>query len=496
MLTSRGAKCSLQKLNGVARCRKLIKMSNSGGRTQFSVFNSDIKTSLRGVLERLFFVKKNGTFTTTKWPSKVVVHERLMEYKHGIIKRIAKGRKRVQQQTIVAMYTGSKRRVYENAAKSLNLRPVCKADSYLQTFIKIEKTDFTHKSDPVPRIIQPRHPRYHLELARYLKPIEHDIYLAIDDLFNDKVVAKGKNAVERGRMLKSAWDKFKDPVAIAADAKRFDQHVSDPMLAWEHSIYKQIFKSKHLHTLLSWQRDNRGFCNTNDGTIVYTIKGCRMSGDINTALGNVIIMCGMFYSYLQNKPYSRFINDGDDCVLLVERDTLDQFDDLVDYFEELGFTMELDEPVDMLEHVDFCQCRPVQFKEGYRMIRNFEPCLTKDLHTTKSIDSPRAMMTQLKSISMCGLSIASDCPVYGSFYSRMLRENDEGKVDANPEKDGKFWLSQRMPKLTTQVLPVTRSSFAIAFGISPKEQLALEEVYSQVEYPYVKCVPFSTAGFD
>lgn len=482
-------------MNGCGRRRKLIKLSNAGGVTEFSVFNTDVKTTTRGVLERLFFVKKGGEFRPTRWPKKTFVFGALADFKHAVAKIVGR-HYQVQPQTIVAMYTGAKRTIYYNAMKSLEIYPLSRKDSYLQTFVKVEKTDFTHKEDPVPRIIQPRHPRYHLELARYLKPIEHDIYLAIDKIFGYNVVAKGKNAIERGSMISQSWNEFKDPVAIAADAKRFDQHVSEPMLCWEHSVYNLIFKSKHLRQLLVWQRTNKGYVNCEDGWLRYEMNGCRMSGDINTALGNVLIMCAMFHSYLSTKPKSRYINDGDDCVLIVERRDLPQFDDLVEKFDRFGFTMELDAPVSMLERIDFCQCRPVYFPTGYRMVRNFEPCLTKDLHTTKSIRNESELRTQLKSISLCGLSIAKDCPIYGAFYLRMLKQNVDANVDKNPERDGKFWLSQRMPKLKSKIHPLTRASFYLAFGIPPVEQYALERVFRKVQYDFKKVESFSVRGFD
>lgn len=493
VLVGRGAKCTVVRKNGCGRRRILCKMSNAGGITDFKVFNSDIKTSMKGLLERLFFVKKSGQFVTTHWPSTQYVTDELKEFSDAIVKFVGR-RYPASKQAIVSMYTGAKRTIYENASKSLDLKPVCRRDSYLQTFIKVEKTDFTAKKEPSPRVIQPRNPRYHLQVARYLKPIEKHVYLAINFVFGYNVVAKGMNAIERGRLIQEAWDDFADPVAIAADAKRFDQHVSLPMLSWEHEIYNQIFKDKKLRMLLNWQKHNKGFVNCEDGTAYYEINGCRMSGDINTALGNVIIMCAMFHHFLKDKPKARYINDGDDCILIVEKSHLHQFDDLVEKFAKFGFTMELDEPVTMIERIDFCQCRPVYFPDGYRMIRNLQPCLTKDLHTTKSIRTESDLRTQLKSISQCGLSIASDCPIYGSFYTNMFRINDSGKIDKNPEKDGKFWLSQRMPKLGTEIDYRTRASFCIAFGISPVEQRLLETKVGNFQYPFTKVEPHSNLG--
>lgn len=66
-------------------------------------------------------------------------------------------------------------------------------------------------------------------------------------------------------------------------------------LKWEHSIYNAMFRSDELAELLGWQLTNKGFARTTDGLIKYEVKGCRMSGDMNTALGNCMIMCALVY---------------------------------------------------------------------------------------------------------------------------------------------------------------------------------------------------------
>jgi hypothetical protein len=467
-------------------------MSNEAGSTKFAVFNTDLDNTLTGILERLFFVcNKDGTFSPTHQPKPALVFGRLHNFKRALVKRVGR-RRPIKMDDVPNYYKGNKRNVYLKALQSLHFKPLARKDSYLNTFVKVEKTDWTVKRRPVPRIIQPRNPRYHLQLARYLKPIEHDIYSAINGIFGYQVVAKGKNAIQRGRMIHEAWTSFKNPVAIAADAKRFDQHVSSTMLSWEHSVYQSIFNNKSgqfLHKLLTWQKKNVGFANTEEGQIKYSINGCRMSGDINTSLGNVIIMCGMFYSWLSTKTgKARFINDGDDCVLIVEEEDLHQYGDLVEYFHDFGFTMELDEPVRKIEHINFCQCKPIIFPSGCRMVRNFEPCLSKDLHTTKCIRTEGQLRTQLRSVAECGLSIASDVPVFGPFYTNMLQQNLSGKIDLNPEIDGKFWLAQNMPKLDSKIHDITRASFYTAFGITPQFQIELERLYSAIPYPYERTI--------
>ena len=119
------------------------------------------------------------------------------------------------------------------AVESLKVSPIEEKDSYLNAFVKCEKINRTAKLDPAPRIIQPRKPRFNVCLGRYIKPIEHAIYRAIDKVFGSPTVVKGMNATERGLLLARKWARFSDPVAIGIDAKRFDQHVSELYRDWE-----------------------------------------------------------------------------------------------------------------------------------------------------------------------------------------------------------------------------------------------------------------------
>lgn len=112
-------------------------------------------------------------------------------------------------------------------------------DSDISAFVKAEKINLTEKPDPAPRIIQPRDPRYNVEVGCYLKHTEKIMMKAIDQLFNPdsdiQTVFKGLTADQSGRMMRRKWLKFRDPVALGLDASRFDQHVSRQALEWEHA---------------------------------------------------------------------------------------------------------------------------------------------------------------------------------------------------------------------------------------------------------------------
>lgn len=88
--------------------------------------------------------------------------------------------------------------MYEQAVASLRDVPVNRGDAMLKTFVKAEKINFTAKPDPAPRIIQPRSPRYNVELGRYVKVVEKHLYKAVARVFHEVTICKGLNAHDRG----------------------------------------------------------------------------------------------------------------------------------------------------------------------------------------------------------------------------------------------------------------------------------------------------------
>jgi hypothetical protein len=363
-------------------------------------------------------------------------------------------------------------------------RPIQRKDSYLSTFVKAEKINFSAKPDPAPRVIQPRNPRYNVELGVYLKPIEHELYKCIGEVFGGPVVVKGLNAQQRGRLISSKWSKFQHPVAIGLDAKRFDQHTSKQALRWEHSVYLNIYKNDPvLAKLLSWQINNRGFGRCQDGDIFYRTVGSRMSGDMNTALGNVLIMCGLMWTYMRTLGVKyEFVNDGDDCILMVEARDEHRLATLVPWFREMGYVMEREPSVSCLERVDFCQARPVFDGTEYRMVRVPKSTLSKDLVNIKlnmgSIHARKQWESACTAIGECGAALAGDMPVFWKFYQMLSRASEEGrKPDWGNDLPGMFFLSLGMDRKCSEPTPETRFSFWKAFDITPDEQVALESFY-------------------
>jgi hypothetical protein len=80
--------------------------------------------------------------------------------------------------------------VYQRAVDSLRSEPVRRDDARIKPFVKAEKINVSKKPDPCPRLIQPRSPRYNVEVGVYLKPLERLVYRAIAKVWGGQTVLK------------------------------------------------------------------------------------------------------------------------------------------------------------------------------------------------------------------------------------------------------------------------------------------------------------------
>jgi hypothetical protein len=317
--------------------------------------NNSIANLIRGVGERVLYTDKK--LTPCIKPKSGIFGVRCESYLRTVASCIGR-QSPVTRQQFVEYYKGRRRTLYQQAADGLVLKPVRPQDSHLSTFVKAEKLNFSIKHDPAPRVIQPRNPRYNVELGRYLLPLEHKVYDAIDELFFSPTIMSKYNAFQQASILKEKWDSFYNPICIGLDASRFDQHVSVEALKFEHSLYTKIFgKDKSLMQLLSWQLDKHGFARANDGKFRYRRHGSRMSGDMNTSLGNKFLMCLMAKAYIDTKNFKiAFVNNGDDCLMFLERKNESKLADLKPYFADFGFKIVCEPAVSVFEQIEFCQC--------------------------------------------------------------------------------------------------------------------------------------------
>lgn len=451
--------------------RKALALPGLGLGVQFGVHNQSLRNVLRGLVERVFKVVKNGKLVS---PPKPVanVFDKLSGFRARLLRVVGSCRPWTMEQFICS-YKGAKQHTVRAAAEDVLRHPAVRRDAKLKTFVKAEKLNLSSKPDPAPRVIQPRDVRYNCEVGPYLKAHEHTIYRGIAKIWGGPTVMKGFNSVDTAKHMREMWDSIHDPCGIGLDASRFDQHVSEEALRWEHSVYNGMFKSKRLAELLTWQINNVGTSYTPEGRVTYKVKGCRMSGDMNTSLGNCLIMCGMVWELCQQLGCpARLANNGDDCMLIVPRSWEQRVrDKIASWFLDFGFTMKVEDTVYEFEQIEFCQTRPVFASNRWVMTRDYRVVMDKDTFCLHPDNMPYERW--LRGVGTAGLALASGVPVLQTFYTQLVAlGGGQGELI-----DGSG-MSYMAKGLTPDASPITteaRVSFYKAFGMPPWVQEAYEE---------------------
>jgi hypothetical protein len=399
-------------------------------------------------------------------------------------------------QDVLSGYSGRKAKRYCNAYESLLQYPVNDTDAELTAFLKAEKINLSAKPDPAPRLIQFPNPRYSLELMTYLKYNEKNFMKAIDSVWGEKVVMSGLNCEELGSEMKRKWDMFDDVVAVPLDFSRFDQHCSSDALQYEFEYYMAAFPGdEYLQWLLSFQKFPKGTAVAGDGAIKYSCpQGGRGSGQINTSMGNKIIVCSLMWEYFHEVGLNASLaNMGDDCTIFLNKCQLPLLNaTLKRWWLNVGYNAVVEDVCKELEHVEFCQSHPIEVEGRWMMVRSPLKSLTKDCLTLQSTETAAQIGASYMAISTCGRIINSGVPISFALhnclynaskkYSKMVEISDEFMF-----KNVEYGNYERMKGLKYKrrnIADSTRLSYYKAFGITPDIQILLEDYYSQLDLDF------------
>lgn len=448
---------------------------------QVGFHNPSYKNVVRALEERVFRVKSGAGFVKPPQPIKGAL--RMRRFAKSYLSHVGTVHRSTYEE-VVNCYKSGKKVLYRRAAESLLVTPISAYDAKVTAFVKVEKFDRSLKSDPCPRLIQPRSKRYNVELGTYLRLNEKFLTSCIDKVFGEKTVLSGIDSFEVGRNIHMKWKKYMNPCAIGVDASRFDQHTSISALKFEHGIWNSIFRCPNLKRILGYQLYNKGIAFTDEGKAVrYTTNGCRMSGDINTSLGNKLIMCAMMWSYLDECGISAsLVNNGDDCVLICERDQVGVIESTLEhYFLNKGYDMTMEKPVYCMEKIEFCRSQPVAVGNSYHMVRGISS-LSRDCVTLMDVQSDKSLSEMLSAVGYCGMVVNNAIPVHSSLHHRMFTLGGTSISNVALEKFNDYNNLERMGKHSVVGSPIsdlTRISYYRAFGIPPHVQIMLESYYAQ-----------------
>jgi hypothetical protein len=462
------------------------KFEHFGDGCTFFTHNNTVANVRRAILERVMYREVDGTLVPPPETTVETWAELCGVFRRKLYRTLPAADPKTLEEFLQG-YSGDRRyRRYAQAVESLMHTPVEVRDSWVQAFVKAEKTRVKEGKDPCPRLIQPRDPRYNAAVGRWLRHLEKPLYKAIEKATRHErvkaVVAKGRNAEATASLLRDCWETMLDPVVISLDASRFDQHVSVPALKFEHGVYKQFYRrhdTRELTKLLSWQLATRGRARCVDGTVRYDSTGGRMSGDMNTSTGNCLLMTCMMWSWTNcsTERGVHVVDNGDDVLVFLEREDVVRFETgLVEFFRRLGFTICVESKADVFERIEFCQTQPVWLGDRWVMVRDPRICMAKDLTTLIDVRHPRNAAKYLRSVGDCGLSLTGGCPVLQSFYVALRRCGSDGYNMRDNQMEGGFYkLAEGMSRKETPISTASRVSFWLAFGISPHDQHLIEQ---------------------
>ena len=168
-----------------------------------------------------------------------------------------------------------------------------------------------------------------------------------------------------------------------------------------------------------------------DKRILYRREGGRCSGDMNTGLGNCLLMCGLVDGFVAGRFRYQLVNNGDDCVIIMERRCLNRLEGIERYFLDHGFTIKMEDDdhvkqygetivgfVSKFERLTFCQMRPVKVADGWIMVRCPNASFAKD---SMALCQAVEWRKWIRAVGDGGVALYGDIPICSALYENYQR---------------------------------------------------------------------------
>jgi len=404
------------------------------------------------------------------------------------------GVRRWTREEVVATYSGRMQRRYQQALVDLEDEELGELDARISAFIKGEKFNPLAKMSK-PRMIMARTPRFNLELARYLKPLEKALWsrwkVGRGGVKPSRVSGKGLNGPRRAALLARKMEDVGECVVFEVDGKAFEAHVTPQQLAAEHSVYRAAYpRDRYLEWMLSFQKVLSG---RTAGGIRFTRPGARASGDYNTGLGNTMLMGAIVDAALDRIETAlgrtfraTYLADGDNCLLFVEISVgaavREMFADATR--EVSAQELVVESPTTILEEVTFGQSKPCVVPAGLTMVRDPFKTLSGAFAGYRHYGSVKFGLRLMKAIAQCELTLALGVPVLEPYFAAVLAElTKRGVRDLRePESflEGRLLevpasARSRALQSVVGVSAESRRSFELAWCRTVEEQRLLED---------------------
>nr|QTJ63707.1 RNA-dependent RNA polymerase [Dipteran tombus-related virus] len=283
----------------------------------------------------------------------------LAEYRPNDTKRIGKHlRKNLchptpwsRERYINSMGDIGKIKQYTNTNETHN--KLGRIKTHLNTFTKIEKTR-TDKYKP-PRLIQPRHQSFNIEYGRYIKPLEITLTKKHTNKHN---FGKGNydEIAQRIDKLRRKYQYYTE-----GDHKTFDAHVTIEHLKMTHKFYQKCYNNFPAINKLA-RKTLVNNCVTTYG-MKTKIKGTRMSGDVDTSIGNSLINLAILRECIHRlKIHGDAIVNGDDFILFTNQPI--PRDIMVAMLRQYNMETDMKQSTTNIHTVEFCRTKFIYRNNG------------------------------------------------------------------------------------------------------------------------------------
>lgn len=365
-------------------------------------------------------------------------------------------------------YSGAKRRSYANAYHTLQQVVSYDAISRIKMFVKPDKYPRGEIVSKAPRAIQYRAPEFNMLVGRFLKPYEEAYYSSTNSPIGLRMIAKGMNNHQRAANIVEASTYFSNPVYLLLDHSKFDSCVNEYFLKWEHRQYNKQFKNGFLRFLLSKCIVNR--CKSVNG-VKYQVKGTRMSGDYATALGNCLVNHLLLSSWLKNIKH-HILLDGDDSVVICERDDLLSLMQTFGHFARMGFDTKCDIVYD-INDVEFCRARLFPIDPPI-FARPYERVLAHWNVANHHVDDSM-LARHCAGLGLGELACNAGVPILGPLSRALANILPKGKTPLLQDKY-KYAYGEVIGDET--VTDEARETYHQVFGITPEDQKIIESNFT------------------
>jgi len=391
------------------------------------------------------------------------------------------GRRPWTDDMVSLSFTGAKRALYERAYRDM---PAHYSNWWatVTPFVKIEKYTFYDKMDRIPRPIQPRTMIYRAYLSKFMKPIEKLMKKLILPGCRYPFMAKGASMPDLAKRYRDMWECFKSPVALSLDLSKFDGTIHPALKTMQNRFFRHFSRDKIFNQCLDANEADEYTVKLNGEYRTFKMGLC--SGDPQTGCGNtytMAVVCRAIFDW----DIEVFAN-GDDTIVLMESDKLEQARCALEKFEYFGLDVKEESVAFDLYDTEWCQCKFTKTQNGDNWIRDFRKVLRTILSNVEY--QPTRIVSLMSQIAEAELHQNPGIPIVAPVcawiidnfpkYKRMTSGHRKGKVAL-----GAFQYDQHTITRGNKVgdIPLIRTPtnsdrylFTKATQIGPSEQVAIE----------------------